>query len=209
MTIQPPPTAVRQRALQQIPLRGSLQAYAPELRLCSGSALHGLPLPPPPGAVPSRATLPQRAPVSPVPHFPPAGLLLPLRPEALPPAGPRLLHHSLHPHRAQVQRPGQDGAARHLLSDGQAGGAGLHTPASSPARAPPSPSHPSGPAGLVPFASSSGDALGGRRLQGERPGFWRKGQHGPFVQERDGKPPASAESSVPVQQGRAVGGQTV
>lgn len=196
--------AVRQRALQQIPLRGSLQA---------GAAASGSIPPPPSDPVPPGAPVPQRAPGAPVPHLlpPPAGLLLVLLvlllvrlgPQAVPAARPGLLHHGVHPHRAALQRPGQDGAARHLLPERPAGRAGLHAAAAPPARRPPASPEPE--SGLVPVTPSSGDAPGGG-VQG----WWRRGRPrgqgrpGPHVQERDGEQPRrlrSAESGLSVQQG--------
>lgn len=115
-------SAVRQRALQQIPLRGAVQACAPERGVSSEPPIDGLPSSPPEPVPPPCAALLRRTDA--VLLLPPAGLLpflLLLSPEALPSACPCLLHHRLHPHRAQVQRAGQDGAAGHVLSDGEAG----------------------------------------------------------------------------------------
>lgn len=168
-----PPSAVRQCALQQIPLRGSLQACTPEPSLSSGSAIYGLP-PSSPEPIPPGAPLPQWASITSVLHLPPAGLLLLLfNPQALPSARPSLLHHSLDSHRTQVQRPSQDSTASHLLSDRETGWTGLHpTPSSSACATPPSPDSDRS-AGLVPSTSSSGDALWGG-LQGEQLRIWRK-----------------------------------
>lgn len=157
-------SAVRQRALQQIPLRGSLQICAPERGVSSESASDGLPSSSP-KPVPPRVALLQR--ITSVLLFPPAGLLhvLFLGPQALPSARPSLLHHRLHSHRAQVQRPGQNRAAGHIFSDWKTGWAGLHPTSSPPARAAPSSPISGKSAGLVPSASSSGDARRGG-LQG-------------------------------------------
>lgn len=177
-------TAIRQRALQQIPHGGSLQACTPERSPSSGSAVHGLP-PTPPGPIPPSAPLPQWAPVTSVLHLSPAGLLLLfLHPEALPSACPCLLHHSLDPHRAQVQCPGQNSTACHLLSDRETGRAGVHPTPSTAARV--TPPSPDSDTGLVPSTSSSGDALWGG-VQGEQLRIWRKNKPGSFIQERDGK----------------------